>query len=79
MGESAYSFSLIARVGDAVGAETYKDTWSKVFGERTSFLPAATVTFKTFVGGLSYAIILGDMFASIATLGGAPAPAARRD
>ena len=44
---SGYSFSLIARVGDEVGADTYRDTWAKIFGEGTSLLPALTVAFKT--------------------------------
>ena len=29
-GVSGYSFNLIARVGDEVGADTYKDTWAKL-------------------------------------------------
>lgn len=33
---SAYSFSSIARVGAAVGASSYRETWSKIFGERTA-------------------------------------------
>ena len=70
---SGYSFSLIARVGDEVGADTYRDTWAKIFGDRLSLIPALTVAFKTYVGGLGYSIILGDSFASIATLAGAPA------
>ena len=69
---SGYTFSLIARVGDEVGGSTYRDTWAKVFGEKFAIIPAMTITFKTFVGGLSYAIILGDAFASIAKLAGAP-------
>ena len=69
---SGYTFSLIARVGDEVGAETYRDTWAKIFGEGTSLLPALTVAFKTYVGGLSYSIILGDSFASVAALAGLP-------
>ena len=71
-GLSGYTFSLIARVGDEVGADTYRDTWAKVFGEKTALLPALTVAFKTYVGGLSYSIILGDSFASIAALAGLP-------
>ena len=70
---SAYTFSLIARVGDAVGADTYKEAWSKVISERSSVLVAATTTFMTCAAALSYAIIIGDSFASIATLAGAPA------
>jgi len=70
---SGYSFSLIARVGDEVGASTYRDTWAKVFGEKLAIIPALTTVFKTYVGGLSYAIIVGDSFKSIASLAGAPA------
>lgn len=70
---SGYSFSLIARVGDAVGADTYKDVWAKVMGKRSSFLPAFTVVFKCFAGALAYSIIIGESFASIGKLVGAPA------
>jgi len=70
---SAYTFSTIARVGAGVGANTYRDTWSKVFGEKTAFIPEATVVFMTACAGLSYSIIIGDTFASIAKLAGAPA------
>jgi len=70
---SGYSFNLIARVGDEIGTDTYKDTWAKIFGDSLSIIPALTIAFKTYVGGLSYSIILGDSFASIASLIGAPA------
>jgi len=70
-GISGYTFSTIGRVGEAVGADTYRDTWSKVFGEKSGILPDATVVFMTAVAGLAYAIIIGDSFASIASLAGA--------
>ena len=70
---SGYSFSLIARIGDEVGADTYRDSWAKIFGSRLSIIPALTIVFKTYVGGLAYSIILGDSLASIAALAGAPA------
>ena len=70
---SAYTFSTIARVGAATGASTYKETWAKVFGERTAFITDATTIFMTVAAGLSYSIIIGDSFASIAKLAGAPA------
>jgi len=68
---SGYSFSIIGRIGDAYGADTYRDTWSKIFGEKSGWIPDATVVFMTLVAGLAYAIIIGDTFASIATLFGA--------
>ena len=70
---SGYTFSVIARVGNAVGASSYRDTWAKVFGESSAIIPAFTVTFKTFVGAVAYSIIVGDSFASIGKLLGAPA------
>jgi sodium-coupled neutral amino acid transporter 11 len=69
---SGYSFNLIARVGQEVGTDTYRDTWAKIFGTRFAIIPALTIMFKTIVGGLCYAIILGDSFAAIAALAGAP-------
>ena len=70
---SGYTFSVIARVGNAVGASSYRDTWAKVFGESSAIIPAFTVTFKTLCGALAYAIIVGDSFASIGKLVGGPA------
>jgi sodium-coupled neutral amino acid transporter 11 len=70
---SGYTFSTIARVGNAVGADSYRDTWAKVFGESTAIIPAFTVTFKTLCGALAYSIIVGDSFASIGKLVGGPA------
>ena len=51
-GISGYTYSVIGRVGDAVGADTYKDTWNKIFGEKTGFLPEFTVVFMTLCGAL---------------------------
>jgi len=70
---SAYTYSLIARVGTAVGSKTYRETWAKVFSEKTAFVPDLTVIFMTLVAGLAYSIIVGDMFSSIAKLAGLPA------
>merc|ERR1719424_884370 len=47
---SAYTFSTIARVSAAVGADTYRDAWSRVFGKRSAAFPNAAIIFKTFVG-----------------------------
>lgn len=69
---SAYTFTLIARVGASVGATSYAETWGKVFGKETQLLPAFVIVFKTYVGALSYAIILGDSAAGMAAQLGAP-------
>lgn len=67
---SAYTFSTIARVGAATGGTTYRETWAKVFGEKTAFITDATTIFMCAAAGLSYSIIIGDSFASIAKLAG---------
>ena len=76
-GLSCYSFSVIGRVGADAGAATYKETWASVFGKSTSALPAAIVTFKTLVGAVAYAIIIGDSFGSINRLAGCARNSAR--
>lgn len=35
---SAYTFSTIARIGAGVGASSYRDTWAKIFGDKTAFI-----------------------------------------
>ena len=68
-----YTFSLIARVGVDVGAQTYYEAWAKAVSERSSILVSGAITFMTCAACLSYAIIIGDSFSSIATLAGAHA------
>ncbi len=42
---SAYTFSTIARVSGTVGATSYREAWSKVFGARSALLPNAAIIF----------------------------------
>eukprot|EP00588_Corethron_pennatum_P012437 CAMPEP_0194275196 /NCGR_PEP_ID=MMETSP0169-20130528/8099_1 /TAXON_ID=218684 /ORGANISM="Corethron pennatum, Strain L29A3" /LENGTH=481 /DNA_ID=CAMNT_0039018605 /DNA_START=69 /DNA_END=1514 /DNA_ORIENTATION=- len=62
---SAYSFSLIGRVCAMTGAASYRDCWDKTVGRSTSWLPAASTTFKTGVANLAYSMILADTFKSL--------------
>jgi len=62
---SAYSFSLIGRVCAMTGATSYRDCWDKTVGRSTSWLPAASTTFKTGVANLAYSMILADTFKSL--------------
>ena len=56
----AYTFSLIARVGDAVGEDTYRGTWVATVGDgAAALLPDLAVTFETFLGAVAFAIIIG--------------------
>lgn len=59
-GISAYGFSLIGRVCSYTGSQSYRDAWSQSVGDSTSWIPAATCTFKTCFAVLSYSMILAD-------------------
>jgi hypothetical protein len=72
-GVSAYSFSLLARVGEDNGTGTIRETWSKLFGERWTLIPDATIIFECMCAATSFAIIIGETFSSVATLCGASA------
>jgi len=61
-------------VGADVGADTYYDAWAKAVSEKSSVLVSAAITFMTCAACLSYAIIIGETFSSVATLAGAPPP-----
>jgi len=62
---SGYCFSLIGRVCAMTGAKTYRSAWDKTVGESTSFLPAASCTFKTLSATLAYSMILADTFTAL--------------
>ena len=70
---SAYSFSLLARVGEDNGTATIRETWSKLFGEKWAIIPDATIIFECMCAATSFAIIIGETFSSVATLCGARA------
>ncbi|KAL7548095.1 hypothetical protein ACHAWF_011382 [Thalassiosira exigua] len=57
---SAYGFSLIGRVCSYTGGRSYRDAWSGSVGDETSWIPAATCTFKTCFATVSYSMILAD-------------------
>ncbi|KAL9179095.1 hypothetical protein ACHAXT_000137 [Thalassiosira profunda] len=57
---SAYGFSLIGRVCSYTGGQSYRDAWGASVGEGSSWIPAATCTFKTCFAVLSYSMILAD-------------------
>lgn len=69
-GLSGYCFSLIGRVCAYTGAQTYRGAWDETVGTSTSWIPAASCTFKTCVAVLAYSMILADTFkALLATAG----------
>ena len=64
-GLSAYGFGLTGRVCSLTKATTYRDAWSESLSAKTSWIPAWTVTFKTFCAILAYSMILGETFQSL--------------
>lgn len=64
-GLSAYGFALIGRCCAYTNTKSYRDAWSATVSEKSSWLPATAVTFKTCAACLAYSMILGDTFVSL--------------
>jgi len=64
-GLSAYGFALIGRCCAYTNTNSYRDAWSATISEKSSWLPAMAVTFKTISATLCYSMILGDTFVSL--------------
>ncbi len=62
---SGYGFSLIGRCCAYTNTKSYRDAWSATVGQKSSWIPAVAVTFKTFCAILAYSMILGDTFVSL--------------
>jgi amino acid permease len=62
---SAYGFGLTGRVCALTKTATYRSAWSASMSEKSSWIPAWTVTFKTFCAILAYSMILADTFQSL--------------
>ncbi len=62
---SAYGFALIGRSCALTGTKTFRQAWSAAVSEKSSWIPAWSVTLKTMFAVLAYSMILGDTFASL--------------
>ncbi|OEU16215.1 hypothetical protein FRACYDRAFT_208094 [Fragilariopsis cylindrus CCMP1102] len=62
---SGYGFALIGKVCAYTGAKSYREAWSRTVGEGTSWIPAYSVTFKTFLACLAFSMVLADTFSSL--------------
>jgi len=64
-GLSAYGFALIGRCCAYTNTKSYRDAWSATISEKSSWLPATAITFKTTCAIVAYSMILGDTFVSL--------------
>jgi amino acid permease len=55
---SGYGFALIGRCCAYTNTESYRDAWSATVSEKSSWIPACAVTFKTICAVLAYSMIL---------------------
>ena len=55
---SGYGFALIGRCCAYTNTESYRDAWSATVSEKSSWIPACAVTFKTLCAVLAYSMIL---------------------
>lgn len=62
---SGYGFGLIGRVCSLTGTTSFRDAWSESVSEKTSWIPAWSVTLKTIFATLAYSMILGDTFQAL--------------
>ena len=62
---SGFGFYLIGKVCAYTGAKSFREAWSKSVGEGSSWIPAWTVTFKTFMACLAFSMVLADTFSSL--------------
>lgn len=67
---SGYGFALIGRTCALTGAKSFREAWSASLSEKSSWLPAWSVTLKTFFAILAYSMILAETFQSILTMVG---------
>jgi len=76
---SAYCFALVGRACAATGTTTYRGAWEAVVDAKSGNLITGICSFKTLVGCVSYAIIMGDTSTALATSANLPALLCRRD
>lgn len=62
---SAYSFYMIGRMCHADGAESLPELWSKDIGKGSGVVTLSILIF-TLGAALTYSIVLGDSFSSLA-------------
>jgi amino acid permease len=62
---SAQGFATIGRVCSYTSSASYRQAWSRSVGESTSWIPAYSTTFKTFLACLAFSMVLKDTFTSL--------------
>ena len=62
---SAYNFSLLGRICDETGAQSYREAWDATVGKSTSWMTAFSSTFSCLGANLAYSMILADTFQNL--------------
>lgn len=62
---NAFTFAILGRVCQKTGAVTYVEAWEKTMGTDTKGVVAITVTMKTALACVAYAMILADSWQSL--------------
>uniref|UniRef100_A0A7S2FA48 Amino acid transporter transmembrane domain-containing protein n=1 Tax=Octactis speculum TaxID=3111310 RepID=A0A7S2FA48_9STRA len=76
---SSYTFSLIGRICNDVGAGSFRELGEKTRGPRFAKALDLLVCTKTFICCLAYSIVIADTFSSLAGAVGIPAHIATRN
>lgn len=67
---NAYYFSLMGKVCTWTNATTFSQAWERTMGTETSTLFASMISIKTLLSCISYSMIIGESFQSIAISAG---------
>jgi amino acid permease len=59
---SAYTFSIIGRIGALTGATSYAEAWEKTRGTAGAWIIALSSALDCFAGNLTYSMVLADTF-----------------
>lgn len=62
---SAYCFTMVGRVVEATGTNTWGEAWGVAVGEGSKWVPTSLVALLTASASLQYTMIIGDSFAAI--------------
>mmetsp|Transcript_27034 Transcript_27034/g.69294 ORF Transcript_27034/g.69294 Transcript_27034/m.69294 type:complete len:535 (+) Transcript_27034:81-1685(+) len=74
----AYTFSLIARLCNRVGADTFRQAWAHAFGQGSSWVVSLANLVMAGAGSLQYVAVLAESGSSLASTAGLPAMLATR-
>lgn len=63
---AAYSFSSIGKVCEETNSKSFQEVWNKSVDPKTGWIISSSITSMCFLASLTYSIVIGDSFTSLA-------------